>query len=381
LNAAVASYSYTVGPAGNRLSAAESSGRTLAWSYDGTYRLVDEAISLDPHSQNGSVGYSLDPVGNRLSQASSVPGISSGNFIFDANDRLGAESYDNNGNTLASAGRTFAYDFENRLKSMNGGVVTLLYDADGIRVAKTVGGSTTRYLVDDLNPTGYSQVVEEVVNGVVQRVYSYGSQRISQNQFVNATWVSTFYGYDGSDSVRSLTDSGGTVTDTYSYDAWGNLSSSTGATPNVYLYRGEQYDPDLGSYFFRARWLNPLTGRFLTRDTDPGQIKAPITQNKYLYGNADPVNNDDPSGHGNGTSYALLLSSLILKVAPIAEATGLYVRGQLSLGAVSIMRAGYWWDTLFESDPIRAFRMSRPESLSMLLQLPRIDGHRPCEQL
>jgi len=44
-------------------------------------------------------------------------------------------------------------------------LVTLLYDGDGNRVAKTVGSVTTRYLVDDLNPTGYPQVVDELVGG------------------------------------------------------------------------------------------------------------------------------------------------------------------------------------------------------------------------
>ena len=47
---------------------------------------------------------------------------------------------------------------------MNGGAVTVIYDGDGNRVAKIVGGVTTQYLVDDLNPTGLPQVVEEVVN-------------------------------------------------------------------------------------------------------------------------------------------------------------------------------------------------------------------------
>src|ERR1044071_5388353 len=47
--------------------------------------------------------------------------------------------------------------FENRLKSMKGGTVTMVYDDDCNRVAKTVGGVTTRFLVDDLDPTGYAQ--------------------------------------------------------------------------------------------------------------------------------------------------------------------------------------------------------------------------------
>lgn len=49
----------------------------------------------------------------------------------------------------------------------------MAYDGDGNRVSETVGGTTTKYLVDDLNPTGYSQVVDELVNGSVTRTYAY----------------------------------------------------------------------------------------------------------------------------------------------------------------------------------------------------------------
>jgi hypothetical protein len=59
----------------------------------------------------------------------------------------------------------------------------LAYDAFGNRVAKTVNGVTTRYLVeDDVNPTGYPQVMDELTGGVVTRTYTYGLQRISQDQ-------------------------------------------------------------------------------------------------------------------------------------------------------------------------------------------------------
>ena len=47
----------------------------------------------------------------------------------------------------------------------------------------------------------------------------------------------------------------GTVTDTYDYDAFGNLINPTGTTPNNYLFAGEQFDPDLGLYYNRARYL------------------------------------------------------------------------------------------------------------------------------
>lgn len=286
-------YNYQLGPTGNRTTATEPGGRALSWSYDGIYRLTLETIN------SASVSYGLDPVGNRLTQNSTLPGVPTASFAYDQNDRiLSTESYDPNGNSTASGARTLTYDFENRLKTMTtGGVtVTLQYDGDGSRVAKTVGGVTTRYLVDDLNPTGYAQVVEELVNGTVQRTYTYGLQRIDQNQLINSAWTPVFYGYDGAGSVRTLTDINSTVTDTYDYDAWGNTVNSTGTTPNNYLYRNEQYDRDLGLYYLRARYFNPATGRFLVRDLFGGRATDPITLHKYLYANADPVNRTDPSG-------------------------------------------------------------------------------------
>ncbi len=88
---------------------------------------------------------------------------------------------------MATSGRTFAYDSQNHLISVNSGAVALVYDGDGNRIAKTVSGVTTQYLVDDLNPTGYPQVIEELVGGSVARTYTYGLQRISENQPISGT--------------------------------------------------------------------------------------------------------------------------------------------------------------------------------------------------
>jgi RHS repeat-associated protein len=310
----VSSYSYTLGATGNRTNATEQNGRTLNWTYDGIYRLTNEAIASDPAGGNGSVGYVLDPVGNRTSDASTIPSISALTSSYNADDEiLSAETYDANGNTLTTGGRTFAYDSENRLTSMNGGAVSVIYDGDGNRVVKTAGGVTTLYLVDDLNPTGYAQVVEEMSGAAVQREYTYGLQRISQNQLISGTWTESFYGYDGGGSVRQLTNLAGTVTDTYNYDAFGNLLNSTGSTPNNYLYRGEQYDPNLNLYYLRARYYNPATGRFLSRDPESGRPISPKTFHKYLYASGDPVNRVDPRGRG-AMIEGVLLRAVVLGV-------------------------------------------------------------------
>jgi RHS repeat-associated protein len=71
------------------------------------------------------------------------------------------------------------------------------------------------------------------------------------------------------------------------------------------FYRGEQYDLDLGLYYLRARYYNPNTGRFMSRDPEDGKAKIPATLHKYLYADGDPVNRIDPSGKDGIIGYAL----------------------------------------------------------------------------
>src|SRR5205823_1374341 len=189
---------------------------------DSLYRLTGETITgTSGAATNGNINYIHDPAGNRLSRTSTVAPVPSATYSYDANDRLTTDTYDANGNTIGSGGNTFTYDFENRLESMNNGTVFIVYDGDGNRVSKTTGGVTTRYLVDDRNLTGYAQVLEEIVDGAVQRIYTYGLNRISQSQASGTS----FYDYDGHGSVRLLTDATGAVTDRYDYDAFGNIVS------------------------------------------------------------------------------------------------------------------------------------------------------------
>ena len=316
MNAGAATYNYQLGPTGNRLSATEGNGRSLTWNYDGIYRLTNETISNDPSQNNGSISYAMDAVGNRLSANSTLPGINPIAGTYNADDEISSETYDANGNVIAAGGYAMTYDAENHLlsKTGNGTVVTNVYDAFGNRVSKTVNGVTTKYLVeDDVNPTGLPQVVEELVNGAVTRQYTYGLQRISQSQTLNGVWTTSFYVYDGAGSVRALTDSTGKVTDEYEYDAYGNSFTKVGTTPNNYLYRGEQYDADLGLYYLRARYYNPSTGRFLSRD--PKEFKPLESRNKpvdsrklhrYLYASGDPVNRIDPLGKSDMEEESLI---------------------------------------------------------------------------
>jgi RHS repeat-associated protein len=294
-----------LGAAGNRLSVTEANGRKATYTYDDLYRLTSETITGDlSPTLNGVVAYSYDPVGNRQSRTSTVAGVPSvASQQYDVNDRLTTDSYDANGNTVASSGNGYVYDFENRLLKVNAGTpqeISITYDGEGNRASKTVGGVTTKFLVDTNNPTGYAQVVEElsVVGSQLSviRQYTYGNDLISQRQLIAGNWQTSWYQYDGHGSVRSLTNSAGSVTDTFTYDAFGVLIARTGTTPNLYLYAGEQYDPDLMLYYNRARYLKAETGRFWTMDSYEGDLNEPLSLHKYLYANDSPIDNIDPSG-------------------------------------------------------------------------------------
>jgi len=277
-----------------RLSATEQNGRAATYGYDNDYRLTSETITGEPSGRNGAVNYTYDVVGNRTQQSSILPGITSGTFSYDANDRITSDVYDANGNTTSSGGLSYTYDFENRFAGSGG--LSIVYDADGNRVSENIAGTTTKYLVDTLNPTGLPQVLDEVVNGSVTRTYAYGLQRISQNQLISGVWTPSFYGYDGHDNVRFLTSMAAAVTDTYQYDAFGNQLASTGTTPNSYFYSGERLDASLSFYDLRARYYQQATGRFWARDPIEGRLCCGLSWNPYIYVVDNPVNTSDPAG-------------------------------------------------------------------------------------
>lgn len=212
---------------------------------------------------------------------------------------------------------------------------------------KTVAGVTTTYLVDTQNPTGYAQVVYETYSGTTgpnfeqNHTFVYGLERISQTRHFVANNQSqtqtSYYVYDGHGSTRALTDPNGAVTDTYDYDAFGNLLHSTGATFNEFLFAGEQFDSDLGLYYNRARYLNVSTGRFWSMDLVNGTSSDPASLHKYLYAAADPVNRRDPSGRlfediGGVLTSAYITIASAASAYPTAVATFQVITAVLTLG-------------------------------------------------
>src|SRR5208337_1821453 len=150
--------------------------------------------------------------------------------------------------------------------------------------------------------------------------------------------------------------------DSYDYDAFGNLSNSTGSTPNNYLFAGEQYDPALALYYNRARYLNTATGRFWGIDTSEGDDSSPISLHKYLYVGANPVDRTDTSGNEidevmagldiMGTINAISLPNFNQILQSIPRQETLYVRSFAP------------WDWFGSEPPICAYNCFRGNSRS-----------------
>ena len=122
--------------------------------------------------------------------------------------------------------------------------------------------------------------------------YEYGDDLINQIR----SNISSYYHYDAIKSTRALTDVLCNITDTYFYEAFGNILETSNNVINDYLYAGEQYDNRIGLYYLRNRYYNQDNGYFISADAyEPNQF-SPISTHKFLYSNANPLYYFDPSG-------------------------------------------------------------------------------------
>jgi len=296
---AVTFYAYTLGKNGERLKV-EEPGRSVEYTYDKLYRLTGEkAVS---GGVTADTRYAYDAAGNRTQKTANGAVTA---YTYNSLNQLTGETgvsyaYDGAGNLISKteAGKSTAYIYDafNRLTSAavtagaDTSAETYRYDYAGNRVAKTTDGVTTRYLIDP--NADYAQVAAELSAGGLIAFYARGIGLVSRQ----AGGQTQYYVSDGHGDTRMLTDAGGGVTDTYAFDAWGNILTRTGLTDNPFLYCGEQFDAATGLYYLRARYMNPATGTFISMDTYQGSEFDPGSLHKYLYTRANPVMRKDPGG-------------------------------------------------------------------------------------
>jgi RHS repeat-associated protein len=277
----VASVSYTLDPVGNRKTRIDGLGQHT-YAYDPLHRLTSVTYP-GPSTDN----YTYDAVGNRLTK-------NSDDYTYDAADRLtGVEgvsyTFDDNGNLTDRGTDEFAWDAEDRLTSTTvaSTTTTFGYNGDGLRNSLTTGGNTTTFTWDIA-----SSIPQVIDDGTLDYVYGLG--RIAK---VKSDDTTHYYLTDGLGSTMKLVQSDGDVENSYEYDVFGAVRSSSGSEANAFRFTGEQVDSSTGLEYLRARYYDMETGRFVSRDTVLGLAEAPVTQHLFIYAGSSPNILVDPTGH------------------------------------------------------------------------------------
>jgi len=298
----IASYAYTLDKVGNRL----TKGGTVneSYLYDPTYRLTQTNTAKNPEK------YSYDPVGNRLTG----PGSKDTTHAYNAGNQLTGDTifgygYDNNGNqtarTVATApdkSWTYIWDYENRLIEMDRAkgttekqTVTFSYDPLGRRIGKTITATkngtspttTYAYVYDNDN------IIMETLttaSGATKTFYTQGANT-DEHLALARNGQNWFYHADGLGSTTAITDQNANIVQTYTYDSFGTVKT-TSSFANSYTYTAREWDRETGLYYYRARYYDPMEGRFISRD--PIGFRGGI--NVFAYTKNNPINYADPTG-------------------------------------------------------------------------------------
>ncbi|MGH7837350.1 MAG: RHS repeat-associated core domain-containing protein [Candidatus Binataceae bacterium] len=198
-------------------------------------------------------------------------------------------SYDAHGNLTSDGTNSYSWDARNHLSGISGGVTaSFIYDPFGRRSSKTIGGTTTQFLYDGLNPLQEldgalpPNVTANLLTGLGIDEYFSRSDSSGPMNFLS----------DALGSTLGLSNSSGALATSYTYDPFGNVSTSGAANVNPYQFTGRENDAT-GLYFNRARYHSPTYQRFIAQDPVGFGGGDP---NFYAYAFNDPLSYVDPSG-------------------------------------------------------------------------------------
>jgi RHS repeat-associated protein len=340
------------------LDAFDTDTRSGSFDYDTGGRLTG-ASSTDGTGSAASA-FTLDAAGNRTE----VTGDGAETASFNALDQLVSDGdatyvYDASGfltQITDGTGTTdLSFSSAGELLGVNGtaGAVSYAYDAAGVLVSRTDATGTVG-LVNDAS--GSLPHAVAATDGSWW-VYA-GSRPLAQ---ATPDGQVHYLHQDVRGDVRLVTDEAGAVTDTFTYSVDGEVAARTGTTPVSVGWNGEYTDPTTGMVWLRARWYDPTSARFITADPWQGNPASPVSLNRYLYANADPINNTDPSGLFTGTlAEQDATIALQLEINSISSA---YYLGLLSTlrtatmilaataGVLTTGGAAYWLTTNQAGDP------------------------------
>ena len=251
----------------------------------------------------GTTTYGYDAADN-LHQGM-MPGVGAATLTYDAANQLASGSvtngstqiesltfkYDPNGNRSQETGtgaraisNSYIYDQANRLTGYDGSA-SYAYNGDGLRMSKTVSGATTQATWDVAE--GLPLMLKD---GTTSYVTGLGGLPLEQ---ITSSGATSYYHQDRLGSTRAITNASGAVVATDTYDAYGNVTASTGTLVNPFQYAGQYTDAESGLQYERARYYDPTTGGLLSRDPAAAETRQP-----YGYAADSPNNGRDPSGLG-----------------------------------------------------------------------------------
>ena len=249
-----------------------------------TYDALGQLVQVNDHSdtRSGASGttwkYTYDLGGNilkkeRFAYADTTNPLETVTYTYgDANwrDKLTAVNgstirYDAIGNPLNDGTWTYTWQNGRQLQKMQKAGVTaeFVYNADGLRVQKTVNGVATKYTLHGKN-------IVHMTSGTDELHFFYDAQ----NRPAVVVYNGTAYAYVKSlqgDIVAILDENGNTVV-SYGYDAWGAPLWCTGELAETlgkvqpFRYRGYVYDEETGLYYLRSRFYNSSLCRFIDMD-------------------------------------------------------------------------------------------------------------------
>ncbi len=177
-------------------------------------------------------------------------------------------------------------------------VSTFVYDSEGDRVKKTVGGTTTTYLGKDYDVTGATST----------KYIFLGDRRISTKdsggtlQFIHDDHIS---------SSNVVTDASGNQAGLFEYDPYGTTVTHTGSADPKHKFTGQEEDSSSKLYYYGARYYDPQLGRFITPDTFIQDPSDPQAYNRYAYCRNNPINFTDPTGHFWNFIAAIIIGAII----------------------------------------------------------------------
>ncbi len=251
---------------------------------------------------------------------------------------------------LSRTVHSYTYSAANRLTSVTSGtlITTFEYDGLGNRMAQTVDGVTTEYVLDVAG--GLPEVIVATTGGASTRYVQVQGQILAE--YEAGAWAYVLPDHLG--SVRQLVGSGSQVDLAQSYDPFGVPFEASGSGESDFGYTGEWWDSEAGVLYLRARYYDPVVGRFVSKDPWQGDSSRPQSLNAWSYVGNSPINFTDPSGFlanprylgtvpndfFNGWSEADNFAEVIDRQADYWEAWGAYIGWVYPQSVLYFLRQG-----------------------------------------